>query len=78
MVKESNKGYKVFVIIAYPSLCEIVKFSINTELKSHTKIEVSQTEFDVADIKTAGSSVIELEQVNQLPEHQGVTVKVTV
>ena len=32
----------------------------------------------MVDIKAEGSSVIELEQVNQLPQYQRVTVKVMV
>ena len=47
-------------------------------LKTHTKIEPSRTQFDVPDLKTAGSSVIQLDKVNQLPQHERVTIKVSV
>ena len=40
------------------------KNTFEVVVKSHTKIEASQTQFDVAHIKTAGRSVIELDKVN--------------
>ena len=54
------------------------KNSFEVVLKAHTKIEPSETQFDVPDLKTAGSSVIQLNQVNQLPQHERVTIKVSV
>ena len=54
------------------------KNTFEVVLKSHTKIEESQSHFDVADIKTAETSVIQLDKVNQLPQHERVTIQVTV
>lgn len=45
--------------------------------KITTQIE-SSAHFDVPDLKTIGSSIINLDQLNQLPEHKRVTIKVTV
>ena len=47
-------------------------------MKSHTKIEESKTHFDVPDLRTAGSSMITLNQLGEIPEHQRVSVRVTV
>ena len=47
-------------------------------IKSHTKIEPSTTQFNVPDIKTVGSSIIQLNQLKVFPEHERVTIKVNV
>ena len=47
-------------------------------VKNHTKIEPSQLKFDVSDLKTVGSSQINLDQLPDQSEHDRVTVKVSV
>lgn len=56
------------------------KFKNNLEvvLKSNTKIESSTQQFHVPDLKTVGSSIINLSQLNDLHEHERVTVRVTI
>ena len=47
-------------------------------LRNHTKIEHSTMGFKIADLKTAGSLLIPLKEVNSLPQHKRVTVQATV
>ena len=56
------------------------KYNDNLEIviKPYTKIEESQMKFEVHDLKTAGSPVISLSQLNDLHEHERVTVRVTI
>ena len=51
------------------------KSTLEVVLKKHTKIEPSQLKFDVSDMKTVGSSQINLPDQS---EHDRVTVKVSV
>lgn len=47
-------------------------------LKSHTKIEPSEINFDVSDPKTVGSSIIQLNQLCEIPEESRVTIRVVI
>ena len=52
------------------------KYNDNLEIvvKPYTQIEESQMKFEVHDLKTAGNAVISLSQLNDLHNHQRVTV----
>lgn len=56
------------------------KYSGNLEIviKPYTKIEESHVNFEVKDLKTAGSESISLCQLNEMDEHQRVRVQVMV
>ena len=54
------------------------KNTLEIILKKHTKIEASQLKFDVPDLKTAGSSIIRLSQLPDIPENERVTIRVSV
>lgn len=54
------------------------KQCLEVVLKAHTKIEPSDAKFNVPNIKTVGSSFLPLHQINQLNQHDRVTVKVHV
>ena len=54
------------------------KNTFEVVLKSHTTIEETDTQLNVTDLKTAGSAIITLSQLPQLPEHYRVMVKVAV
>lgn len=47
-------------------------------IKNHTKIEASQMQFNVPNLKTVGSTMINLSQLHQYAEHDRVTVRVSV
>ena len=47
-------------------------------IKSHTKIEASKVKFEISDIKTVGSTVIKLNQIDEYSTDERVTVRVTV
>ena len=51
------------------------KQSLEVVLKSHTKIEPSEIQFNVPNLKTVGSSLV---QIDQLSQHERVNVKVSV
>lgn len=55
-----------------------IKGSLKIVLKTYTSIETLNVEFSVPDLKTVGSSKVTLAQISQLPEHERVTIKVTV
>ena len=55
-----------------------IKGSLEIVLKTYTSIATSNVEFSVPDLKTVGSSKVTLTQISQLPEHERVTIKVTV
>ena len=54
------------------------KGSLEIVLKSHTLIEPCQTEFNIPNPKTVGSSIIQLNQLNDFPQHSRVTIRVAV
>ena len=54
------------------------KDELEVVLKAQTKIEESQTQFDIPNPKTAGSTLISLSQLDEMDDHQRVTVRVTV
>ena len=62
--------------------CHIQKSKYKDEfevvLKAQTKIEESHVKFDVQDIKTVGSTLISLNQLDEMLEHQRVTIRITV
>ena len=58
--------------------CNKFKNNLEVVLKSNTRIESSTQQFNVPDLKTVGSSIINLSQLNNLHEHEGVTIRVTV
>ena len=55
----------------YSNVLEIV-------LKAYTQIEPSATQFEIPDLKTAGSTVVSVKDLNTIPENERVTMKVTV
>ena len=47
-------------------------------IKSHTKIEASKVKLEISDIKTVGSTVIKLNQIDEYSTDEPVTVRMTV
>ena len=54
------------------------KGALEIVLKSHTLIEPCETEFNIPNPKTVGSSIIQLNQLNDFPQLSRVTIKVVV
>ena len=54
------------------------KGALEIVLKSHTLIEPCETEFNIPNPKTVGSSIIQLNQLNDFPQHSRVTIRVVV
>ena len=54
------------------------KNCLEVKLKDNTKIEASDTQFHVPDLKTVGSTMVGLNQINKITEHDRVTVRVCV
>ena len=47
-------------------------------LKTHTTIEESHAQFNITDLKTAGSPLTSLIQLQDIPEHDRVTIRISV
>ena len=62
--------------------CQIQKNKFKDELevvlKAHTKIEQSHEKFEVLDLKTVESALISLGQLDEIVEHQRVTIRIKV
>ena len=54
------------------------KDTLEVVVKNYTKLEPSGAKFEVSDMKTVGSSLIELQELPQLSPHTRVTARVTV
>ena len=69
--KGKRQELKSFCDYSAPRNCLVqqnkFKNTLEVVLKSQTKTEPSETQFDVPDLKTVGSSFVTLNNINELP-----------